>query len=88
MGCAASKATNETGLMEAKIEAFLRKVGLSLDEVRAATDLNWQEKWIKDSDCKVIAYLITCGALDHLTVRWRPAALFPCHETWQVHSPD
>ena len=28
------------------------------------------------------------GALDHLEVRWRPAALFPCLETWQVHSPD
>ena len=36
----------------------------------------------------VLTDAFTKGALDNLTVRWRPAALFPCLETWQVHSPD
>ena len=36
----------------------------------------------------VLADAFAKGALDHLTVRWRPIALSPCLETWQVHSPD
>ena len=28
------------------------------------------------------------GALDHLTVCWRPTALFPCLETWLAHFLD
>ena len=28
------------------------------------------------------------GALDKLTVRWRPTALSSCLETWHAHSPD
>ena len=31
---------------------------------------------------------VSSGALDHLTVCWRPTALFPCLETWCMHSPD
>ena len=43
---------------------------------------------IGDTGMISLADALGKGALDHLTVRWRPAALFPCHETWQVHSPD
>jgi hypothetical protein len=43
---------------------------------------------IGDDGLKALAEACASGALDHLTVRWRPAALFPCLETWQVHSPD
>ena len=39
-------------------------------------------------DAGMVALAGAMGALDHLTVRWRPAALFPCLETWQVYSPD
>ena len=43
---------------------------------------------IGDVGMQAFAGAVSKGALDHLTVRWRPAALFPCLETWQVHSPD
>ena len=36
----------------------------------------------------VLADAFAKGALDHLTVCWRPAALFPCLETLHTHSPD
>ena len=75
-------------ISSAEIEAFMNKVGWSLEKVKAATNLNLMCKSITDFDCTVIAHLIGSGALDHLTVRWRPAALFPCLETWRVHSPD
>ena len=41
-----------------------------------------------DAEMATFAKVVASGALDHLTVRWRPAALFPCLETWQVYSPD
>jgi hypothetical protein len=72
----------------AEVDAFMTKVGSSLDEVKMATELEWDGQSITDANCKVMAHLIASGALDHLTVRWRPAALFPCLETWQVRSPD
>jgi hypothetical protein len=43
---------------------------------------------IGDAGLTALAKAVESGALDHLTVRWRPAALFPCLETWQVRSPD
>ena len=43
---------------------------------------------IGDAGLTALAKAVESGALHHLTVRWRPAALFPCLETWQVHSPD
>ena len=43
---------------------------------------------IGDAGLTALAKAVESGALDHLTVCWRPAALFPCLETWQVHSPD
>ena len=46
------------------------------------------ENAIGDIGISALASACASGALDHLTVRWSPAALFPCLETWQVHSPD
>jgi hypothetical protein len=43
---------------------------------------------IGDPGMQTLADAVAKGALDHLTVRWRPIALSPCLETWQVHSPD
>ena len=43
---------------------------------------------IGDAGLTALANACVSGALDHLTVRWRPIALSPCLETWQVHSPD
>jgi hypothetical protein len=43
---------------------------------------------IGDAGITALATAVGNGALDHLTVCWRLAALFPCLETWQVHSPD
>ena len=37
---------------------------------------------IGDVGLSALAEAVGKGALDHLTVRWRPAALFPCLETW------
>ena len=46
------------------------------------------ENAIGDIGISALASACANGALDHLTVRWRPIALSPCLETWQVHSPD
>ena len=43
---------------------------------------------IGDAGLTALAKAVEGGALDDLTVCWRLAALFPCLETWQVHSPD
>ena len=43
---------------------------------------------IGDAGLSAFAGALSSGALDHLTVRWRPTALFPCLETPHVHSPD
>ena len=49
-------------------------------------DLSCRE--LRSEDMEVLGLALVSGALDHLTVCWRLAALFPCLETWQVHSPD
>jgi len=46
------------------------------------------ENKIGDVGLLALAEAVGKGALDHLTVRWRPTALFPCLETPHVHSPD
>ena len=43
---------------------------------------------LRSEHMEVLGGALVSGALDHLTVCWRPAALFPCLETWQVHYPD
>ena len=72
---------------------FLKKVGWSFSQVKEATSICWEGRFIKphfnDSDCQVFALLIDkCGGLDKLTVCLRPTPLSACLETWQVHSPD
>ena len=49
-------------------------------------DLHWNR--IGDVGLSSLAAVVGNRALDHLTVCWRPAALSPRLETWQVHSPD
>jgi hypothetical protein len=43
---------------------------------------------IGDAGIQALADALSKGALDHLTVRWRSTALFPCLETRQVYSTD
>ena len=43
---------------------------------------------IADAGLAALAKAVESGALDHLTVRWLPNALYPCPETLHVHSPD
>ena len=50
--------------------------------------LRLDQNQIGDAGLQAFADAMGKGALDHLTVRWRPIALSPCLETWQVHSPD
>ena len=50
--------------------------------------LSLSQNAIGDIGISALASACASGALDHLTVRWRPIALSPCLETWQVHSPD
>ena len=48
-------------------------------------DLDFNQ--IGDQGIISLADALGKGALDHLTVCWRLAALFQCLETWHVHSP-
>ena len=41
-----------------------------------------------DAEMETFAKVVASGALDHLTVRWLPTALYPWLKTWHVHSPD
>ena len=43
---------------------------------------------IGDEGMKALADACASGALDKLTVSWRPTALSPCPETCHMHSPD
>ena len=43
---------------------------------------------IGEAGLTALAKAVESGALDHLTVCWRPTALSPCLETPHVHSPD
>ena len=51
-------------------------------------ELNLWNNHIGDAGLSALAEAMGKGALDHLTVCWRPTALFPCLETPHVHSPD
>ena len=53
-----------------------------------AEQLNYASLSWGDAEVKTFAKVIASGALDHLTVCWRPTALFPCLETWHAHFPD
>ena len=53
-------------MLEKALDMFMKKVGMSLDQVKQATELHWVSKEINNSDCKVIAHLIEIGALASL----------------------
>ena len=51
------------------IDAFFKKLQerySSLEKVKGATELNWSGKRLNDDDCKVIAWLVSSGALASL----------------------
>ena len=50
----------------AELNAFLKKVGSSIDMVRGATKLDWSFKLLTGADCKVIAHLAASGAMPNL----------------------
>ena len=64
-----------------------RRLGGCLNMCSNLKNLGLGGAGISDDACREM-FSLSNGALDHLTVRWRPAALFPCLETWQVYSPD
>ena len=79
-------ALNSNQIGDAGITALATAVGNgALDKLEY---LRLDQNQIGDAGLQAFADAMGKGALDHLTVRWRPAALFPCLETWQVHSPD
>jgi hypothetical protein len=51
-------------------------------------ELNLWNNHIGDAGLSALAEAMGKGALDHLTVCWRPTALFPCLETWHTHPSD
>ena len=64
---------------ELGIDRLMQKVGSSLDQLKEATTLNWTKN-LADMDCKVIAYIVSMGAMAQLQVSWRRSALIPCLE--------
>ena len=55
---------------------------------RSLTRLILYKNQFGDESMVALAGALSKGALDHLTVCWRPTALSPCLETSHVHSPD
>ena len=49
------------------IDAFMKKVSSSLEQVKAATQLDWRSKGLTASDAKVIAYLLSSGLAPKLS---------------------
>ena len=52
---------------EAEMAAFFAKVGVSREQVRSATQLDWYSKELTAGDCKVIAHLIAAKFMPVLT---------------------
>ena len=67
---AAEKAAVEKAVIpsvsSAEIGALMKKVGSSLDQVKAATYLNWNSISLSASDAKVIAHLLSSGMAPNL----------------------
>lgn len=61
-----AKVASIPSVSSAEIDAFMKKVGSSLDEVKVASELTRYGKSIDDTDCTVIAHLIANGALASL----------------------
>jgi len=53
-----------------KVDAFLSKVKMTMNQVKSATVLNWTSKSISDADCEVIAHLIASAMPFGSTARW------------------
>lgn len=62
---AAAKASIPS-VSSAEIDAFMKKVGSSLNQVKTATELNWSNKSLTASDAKVIAQLVSSGMVPNL----------------------
>ena len=58
---------------EAQTAAFFAKVGVSLEQVRSATRLDWSRKGLTAGDCKVIAHLIAAKFMPVVTtlILWK-----------------
>ena len=65
-----------------------RRLGGCLNMCSNLKNLGLADAGISDDACREMFSSVSNGALDHLTVCRRPTALFPCLETWQVHSPN
>ena len=52
---------------EAEMAAFFANVGVSREQVRSATQLDWSSKQLTAGDCKVIAHLIAAKFMPVLT---------------------
>ena len=61
---------------------------LSMGALPALEQLELTSNQIGDDGLSELASACASGALDHLTVCWRPTALFPCLETWHTHPSD
>ena len=68
------------------MDAFFKKIGSSLEQVKSATELRWSTTGLTYSDCKAIAHVIAGGAMAQLQVTWHLTVLIPCLETWRTRS--
>ena len=67
-GTATEKAAVERAKVDADLDALLKKVGETMEQIRQAEELRWDNKGIDDSDCTVIAHLFAAlGSLPKLT---------------------
>ena len=76
-----SKKADEKMVADLYSATFRKQMG-------AAKRLNYGRLEWGDSEAISLSKVIASGALDNLTVCWRPTALSPCPETWHAHSPD
>ena len=53
-------------ISKAELEAFLEKVGSSINELEGAVEMDWSSKSLTGADCKVIAHLAASGAMPNL----------------------
>jgi hypothetical protein len=64
---AKEKAAPTPSISSAEIDAFMKKVSSSLEQVKAATQLDWRSKGLAASDAKVIAHLLSSGLAPKLS---------------------
>jgi hypothetical protein len=76
--------SNQIG--DAGITALATAVGNGA--LPALEQLYLTKNQVGDVGLSALASACASGALDHLTVCWRPTALFPCLESWHTHPSD